>query len=44
MGDVIYEPEIEIYEDLGRFTWWVNVAGEYTRSALEMMNEHLESE
>jgi len=34
----------EIYADLSRFTWWVNVAGDYTRRALEKLNEHLESE
>ena len=31
-------------DDLDAFAWWVNVAGDYTRKALDLLNEHLEYE
>jgi len=40
----VMEDEPEIYQDLTKFTWWVNYSADATRKALEMLNKHLKSE
>lgn len=40
----VMEDEPEIYQDLMKFTQWVNFTGDATRKALEMLNKHLKSE
>ena len=44
VNDYDDEPPPTDEEMMFDFNWWVNVAGDYTRRALEMLNEHLEYE